>query len=96
MSFFISQNHQNHFSIFKILVHREYNDVSCIINKNKRKKIDKSDFKSIYDFLLNEISHEKNILFQKRINELNDKNEIDNKNLIKFANINKLQTSTTF
>ncbi len=88
--FFISQNHQNVFSIFKTRVHRENYYVASIINKNKRRKIDKSDFENIHCFLLREISDEENILLQKRINELSDKNEVSDKNLIKDTNFDKI------
>jgi hypothetical protein len=89
MSFFIAQNHQNFSSIFKTRVHREYDYVIFIINKNKSEKIDKIDFKNVHDFLLSEFSNEWNILFQKRINRLSNKNEIRNENSIEHANFDK-------
>jgi hypothetical protein len=89
MFFFIAQNHQHFFSIFKTRVHREYDHVIFIINENKSEKIDKSDFKSLHDFLLSEFSNEWNIFFQKRINRLNNKNETRNENSIKHANFDK-------
>jgi hypothetical protein len=86
---FITQNHQNLFSIFKTCVHREYDYVIFIINENKNERIDKNDFKNVHDFLLSEFSNEWNILFQKRINRLSNKNEIRNENSIKHANFDK-------
>ncbi len=76
-------------SIFKNRVHREYDHVIFIINESKNEKIDKSDFKNVHDFLLNKFLNEWNILFQKRINRLNNKNETRNENSIKHANFDK-------
>jgi hypothetical protein len=89
MSLFIAQHHQNLFSIFKIDVYREYDHVVFIINESKSEKIDKSDFKSVHDFLLSEFSDEWNILFQEYINRLSNKNETRNKNSIKYANFDR-------
>ncbi len=90
MFFLISQNHQNLFSIFKTRVYREKYYVDFIIDENKRKRIDKSDFDNIHYFLLSEISDEEIILLQKRINELSDKNEINDENSIKDTNFDKI------
>jgi hypothetical protein len=89
MFLFIAQNHQNFFSVFKTRVHREYDHVIFIINESKNERIDKSDFKNVHDFLLNELSDEWNILFQKLINRLSNKNETRNENSIKHANFDK-------
>jgi hypothetical protein len=84
MFFFIAQNHEDFFSIFKIHVYREYDYIICIIDKNKNKRIDKNNLENIHDFLLNEFSNEKKHIFlQKRINKLNNKSEINDKNMIK-------------
>ncbi len=76
--------------MFKTHVHRENYYVDFIIDENKRKRIDKSDFENIHCFLLSEISNEENILLQERINELNDKNEISDENSIKDTNFDKI------
>jgi hypothetical protein len=89
MFFFIAQNHQDFFLIFKIRVYREYNNINCIIDRCKSWKIDKNDFENIHCFLLNEFSDEWNILFQKRINRLSNENKIRNENSIKHANFDK-------
>jgi hypothetical protein len=89
MFLFIAQNHQDFFLIFKICVHREYDNIHCIINENKNEKIDKNDFENVHYFLLNEFSHEWNVFLQKRINRLNNKNEINNENSIKNTKFNK-------
>jgi hypothetical protein len=90
MSFFIAQNHQNLFSIFKIRVHREYDHINRIIDENKSEKIDKNNLENIHCFLLNRVSYEEYILFQKNINELSDNDEIDDKNSIKHADFDKI------
>ncbi len=90
MFFFIAQNHQNLFSIFKICVHREYDYMNCIIDDNKSEKIDKNNLENIHCFLLNRVSYEEYIFFQKNINELSDKNEFDDKNSIEHANFDKI------
>jgi hypothetical protein len=89
MFFFIAQNHQDFFSNFKIFVHRKYDNVIFRINEDKNERINKNDFENVYCFLLNESSDEENILFQKRINKLSNKNETRNKNSIKHANFDK-------
>jgi hypothetical protein len=58
MSFFVAQNHQDFFSIFKTRVHREYDNINCIINESKSERIDKSDLENVHCFLLSELSHE--------------------------------------
>jgi hypothetical protein len=58
MFFFIAQNHQDFFSIFKNRVHHEYDNVNCIINENKNERIDKNDLENVYYFLLNEFLNE--------------------------------------
>jgi hypothetical protein len=57
--------------------------------KIKAKKLIKAILKNVHDFLLSEFSDEWNILFQKRINRLSNKNEIRNENSIKHANFDK-------
>jgi hypothetical protein len=89
MFLFVAQNHQDFFSIFKTRVHREYDNINCIINESKSEKIDKSDFENVHCFLLSEFSHEWNVFFQKRINRLSNKNEISNENSIKNTNFNE-------
>jgi hypothetical protein len=54
MFFFIAQNHQKTFSIFKTRVHREYDDIDFIIDENKNRKINESDFQHVHDFLLSD------------------------------------------
>jgi hypothetical protein len=56
MFLLIAQNHQEHFLIFKIRVHREYDDIDFIIDKNKNRKIDENDLQNVHDFLLNDFS----------------------------------------
>ncbi len=89
MFFFIAQNHQKTFSIFKTRVHREYDDIDFIIDENKNRKINESDFQHVHDFLLSDSLNKWNILFQKRINELSNKCEISNEDSIKNTNFNK-------
>jgi hypothetical protein len=57
MFFFIAQNHQDFFSIFKTRVHREYDDIDFIIDENKNRRIDESDFQNVHDFLLSDFSN---------------------------------------
>ncbi len=87
--FFIAQNHQIFFSIFKIRVHREYDHINRIIDEDKNEKIDKNNFENIHCFLLNRISYEEYILFQKNINRLSNENKIRNENSIEHANFDK-------
>jgi dsDNA-binding SOS-regulon protein len=58
MSLFVAQNHQDFSSIFKTRVHREYDNINCIINESKSEIIDKNDLENVHCFLLNEFSHE--------------------------------------
>ncbi len=58
MFLFIAQNYQKKILIFKIRVHREYDNINYIINENKSERIDKSDFENVYNFLLNEFLNE--------------------------------------
>jgi hypothetical protein len=90
MFFFIAQNYQDLFLIFKIRVHREYDHINRIIDVDKNERIDKNSLENIHCFLLNRISYEEYILFQKSINELSDKNEIDDKNSIEHADFDKI------
>jgi hypothetical protein len=90
MFFFIAQNHQDFFSIFKTRDHREYDYINRIINEDKNERIDKSNLENIHCFLLSRISYEEYILFQKSINELSNNDEIDDKNSIKHANFDKI------
>ncbi len=90
MFFFIAQNHQDFFSIFKTRVHREYNYINRIIDENKNERIHKNNLENIHCFLLSRVLYEEYILFQKSINELSDKNEIDDENSIKHADFDKV------
>jgi hypothetical protein len=56
--FFIAQNRQDFFSIFKTRVYREYNNVIFIINENKSERINKNNLENVYHFLLNKFSNE--------------------------------------
>jgi hypothetical protein len=89
MSFFMTQNHQDFFSIFKTRVHREYDHINRIIDENKSERIDKSNFENIHCFLLRRISYEEYILFQKSINRLSNENKTRNENSIEHANFDK-------
>jgi hypothetical protein len=64
--------------------------MNCIIDDNKSEKIDKNNLENIHCFLLNRVSYEEYIFFQKNINELSDKNEFDDKNSIEHANFDKI------
>jgi hypothetical protein len=89
MIFFIAQNYQDFFSIFKTRVHREYDHINRIINENKNEKIDKNNLENIHCFLLSRISYEEYILFQKSINRLSNESKTRNENSIKHANFDK-------
>jgi hypothetical protein len=89
MFFFIAQNHQDFFSIFKTRVHREYDHINRIIDENKSEKINKNNLENIHCFLLSRVLYEEYILFQKSINRLSNENKIRNKNSIKHANFDK-------
>jgi hypothetical protein len=98
MFLLIAQNHQDLFSIFKSRVHREYADIYFIINENKNRRINENNLQDVHDFLLNNLSNKWNIFFEKRINELSNKCEINNEDSIKntrfnkFANVNDVLT----
>ncbi len=89
MFFFIAQNHQDFFLIFKIRVHREYDQINRIIDEDKNERIDKNNLENIHCFLFNRVSYEEYILFQKNINRLSNESKIRNENSIKHANFDK-------